>query len=332
MDQHAAPPLAIATATPSNPRNSESDIVQLTDGRLLLGWSEFYAGVGDDHGAARIVGRMSADLGRTWDAPRTLVENDGGCNVMEVNFLRLRSGHLALFHCQKNVEVGSEGTPDCRVMLRRSQDEGRTFGPAQQLTDGQRYVETASGRGLMLSGGRILVECDALESAFCLLSDDDGATWREGAQVRPAQGGCWEPAAVELRDGRVLMFLRTTLGGQYQTFSVDGGESWSEPVLSPLAGSGSPISIERLPATGDLVAVWNHDVGSARARNPLTAAISRDDGRTWEGFRDVVSATDDAFAYPSVTFVGETALLTYFNYKDGISLFLQRIPVAWFYD
>jgi Neuraminidase (sialidase) len=323
--------MAIAPATPGNPRNSESDIVQLTDGALLLGWTEFYAGVGDDHGAARIVGRLSTDLGRTWDAPYTLVENDGGCNVMEVNFLRLRCGRLALLHCQKNVEVGSAGTPDCRVMLRRSPDEGRSFSPAQQLTNGQRYVETASGRGLMLANGRILVECDALESAFCLFSDDDGASWREGTHVRPAQGGCWEPAAVELRDGRVLMFLRTTLGGQYQTISVDGGETWSEPVASALTGSGSPLSIERIPATGDLLAIWNHDVGSARARNPLTAAISRDDGRSWERCRDVASATDDAFAYPSVTFVGETALLTYFDYKDGISLFLQRIPVAWFY-
>ncbi len=331
MESYAAPPVAIALATPGNPRNSESDIVQLADGRLLLAWTEFYAGVGDDHGAARIVGCVSSDLGQTWGKPHTLVENDGGCNVMEVNFLRLRNGRLALFHCQKNVEVGSEGTPDCRVMLRQSADEGCSFGPAKPLTEGQRYVETASGRGLMLSGGRILVECDALESAFCLLSDDDGITWREGAHVRPTQGGCWEPAAVELRDGRVLMFLRTALGGQYQTISADGGLTWSEPALSPLTGSGSPVSIERLPATGDLLAIWNHDVGSARARNPLTAAISRDGGRTWGQFRNVATAPDNAFAYPSVTFVGETALLTYFDYRDGISLFLQRIPVAWFY-
>lgn len=198
---------AIAVATAANPRHSEADIIPLRDGRLLLGWTEFYAGVGAD----------------------------------------------------------------------------------------------------------------------------DGATWREGEHVRPAGGGCWEPAAVELRDGRVLMFLRTGLGGQYQTISADGGATWSEPMLSPLRGTAAPISIERIPTTGDLLAIWNNDLGSLRARNPLTAAISRDDGRTWEHCRNVASAPDDAFAYPSVTFAGDTALLTYFNYKDGISLFLKRIPVAWFY-
>ena len=81
-----------------------------------------------------------------------------------------------------------------------------------------------------------------------------------------------------------------------------------------------------------MLAVWNNDIGSPRARNPLTAAISRDDGKTWEHFRNVADAAGDAFAYPSVTFVGDRALLTYFNYQGGISLFLQGIPVKWFYE
>ncbi len=323
--------IKIAPATAENPRNSESDIIALTDGRLLLGWTEFYAGNGADDGAARIVGRVSADGGRTWGDKYTLVDNDGKCNVMEVNFLRLTSGDITLFYLQKNAEVGGTATPDCRVMLRTSRDEGRTFGPASQLTGEQRYIETASGRALRLASRRILVECDDLDSTFCLISDDEGATWHEGQHVKPAAGGCWEPAAVELKDGRVLMFLRTGLGGQYQTLSEDGGETWSEAVPSALRGTAAPISIERIPTTGDLLAIWNSDEGSARARNPLTAAISRDEGKTWVHFRDIENATDDAFAYPSVTFVGGMALVTYFNYRGGLSLLLQGIPVAWFY-
>jgi hypothetical protein len=69
-----------------------------------------------------------------------------------------------------------------------------------------------------------------------------------------------------------------------------------------------------------------------RARNPLSAAISRDDGKTWECFRNVADAAGDAFAYPSVTFVGDRALLTYFNDQDGISLWLLGIPLKWFYE
>ena len=142
--------LVVAPVGPDNPRNSESDIVELEDGRLLLGWTEFYAGSGADDGAARIVGRISGDGGRTWGEKYTLVENDGGCNVMEVNFLRLTDGDMALFHLQKNVEIGGEETPDCRVMMRTSNDEGKTFGPAKQLTPEELYIETASGRSLRL--------------------------------------------------------------------------------------------------------------------------------------------------------------------------------------
>jgi len=128
------------------------------------------------------------------------------------------------------------------------------------------------------------------------------------------------------------MFLRTGLGGQYQTIFEDGGVTWGAATLTALRGTAAPIAIERIPKTGDLLAVWNNDQGSPRARNPLTAAVSRDDGKTWEHFRNVADVAPDAFAYPSVTFVGDRALLTYFNYQGGISLLLQGIPVEWFYE
>ena len=75
----------VAPVGPQDPRNSEAAIVPLQDGALLLAWTEFYAGSDDDHGPARLAARRSRDGGRTWAAKTTLVENDGGCNVMEVN-------------------------------------------------------------------------------------------------------------------------------------------------------------------------------------------------------------------------------------------------------
>jgi hypothetical protein len=77
VGQDAVFRLMIAAATARNPRNSESDIIELRDGRLLLGWTEFYAGNGADDGAARIVGRVSTDGGRTWGDKYMLVANDG---------------------------------------------------------------------------------------------------------------------------------------------------------------------------------------------------------------------------------------------------------------
>lgn len=309
---------------PQNPRNSEAAIIPLSDGRLLLGWTEFYAGNGADHGPARISGLLSSDGGHTWDGKYTLVENDGGCNVMEVNFLRLKNNDIALFHCQKNSEE-----KDCRVMMRVSKDEGKTFGPAKQMSEAGKYTGLTNGRSIRLKSGRILLEAWEDGYSYCYLSDDDGATWRESQRIKPEKGS-WEPACIELKDGRVMMMTRTGMGGQFKSISSDGGDHWSEPVLSPLVGTAAPVSLSRVPATGDILAIWNHNPGK-NVRNPFTAAISKDEGETWVQFRNIEEAADDQWAYPAVTWVNNNALLTYFNYKGGLSLQLKELPAAWFY-
>jgi len=313
-----------APVGPQNPRNSEAAIIQRQDGSLLLGWTEFYAGSGADHGPARIAGTISTDAGRTWGDPYVLVENDGGCNVMEVNFQRLTGGDIALFYCQKNTS-----STDCRVMMRTSSDEGKTWRAAKQLSPANRYTGLTNGRSIRLRTGRILLEAWEGGDSYCYLSDDDGQTWRESQRVQPTAGKSYEPACIELKDGRVMMLMRTGLGGQFKSVSTDGGETWSQPVLTPLVGTAAPVSISRIPTTSYLLAIWNHNPGAGK-RNPLTAAVSRDEGETWESFRNLEDAPDDAWAYPAVTWIEERALVTYFNYKGGLSLQLKIVPAAWF--
>ena len=318
--------MVVGPVGPDNPRNSEAAIARLRDGSLLLGWTEFYAGSGADHGPARLVGRVSRDGGRTWGDKYTLVENDGGCNVMEVNFLRLRSGGLAVLYCQKNSE-----DEDCRIMMRASTDEGRTFGEARQLSPDGKYTGLTNGRCIRLASGRILLEAWEGGDSYCVLSDDDGLTWRDSARVKPEGGPCYEPACIELTDGRVLMLLRTGLGSQFRSLSSDGGETWSPAEPTALACSASPVSLSRIPTTGDLLAIWNHDTESDTTRTPLTAAVSRDEGETWEHFRNLEEGTHDRWAYPAVTWVGDEALMTYFNYTGGLSLQLKIADAGWFY-
>ena len=315
--------LTVVPVGPDNPRNSEAAIIPLKDGSLLLGWTEFYAGDAEDHGPARISGKISTDGGTTWGEKYTLVENDGGCNVMEVNFLRNKDGHILLFYCQKNSESG-----DCRVMMRTSSDEGKTWVNPLQISPAGKYTGLTNGRSLRLASGRILLEAWEGNDGYCYLSDDDGKTWRESQRLRPGDG-CWEPAAIELKDGRVLMLMRTGLGGQYQSFSSDGGETWTAPDPSSLKGSAAPVSLSRIPGSGEILAIWNHNPGRD-LRNPFTAAISKDEGATWENFKNIEENDTGAWAYPAVTWVGDNALLTYFSYGSGLSLELKILPSAWF--
>lgn len=324
--------LAIAPATKQNPRNSESAIVQLKDGSLLLGWTEFYAGEPYDHSPARLVGRISSDGGKSWGEKFTLVENHGKCNVMEVNFLRLKSGEIALFYCEKNTP-----TTDCRIVMRTSKDEGKTWGEPKYLSPEARYIGLTNGRSLMLSTGRILLEAFEVikwqpittTESFCLISDDDGKTWWESQRIRIEDKELDEPVCVELKDGRVMMLMRTNMGAQFVSISEDGGESWSEPKPTELVGPSAPAFVTRIPTTGNLLAIWNHNPKD-HLRNPLTAAISRDEGKTWFNFRNIENVADDQFAYPAVTWFDDKAFLTYFNYKGGLSLKLRVIPASWF--
>ncbi|MBM4050680.1 MAG: exo-alpha-sialidase, partial [Planctomycetes bacterium] len=224
MNPQEAFALVVAPVGPQNPRNSEAAIIQRKDGSLLLAWTDYYAGQGADHGPACIAGKVSSDGGRTWGEKYVLVENDGGCNVMEVNFLRLKNGDIALFHLQKNTP-----TSDCRIMMRTSSDEGKTWSKAKQLSPDGKYTGLTNGRCIRLRTGRILLEAWQGGDSYCCLSDDDGQTWRDSQRVRPEKGPCYEPACVELKDGRVLMLMRTGLGGQFKSLSTDGGETWSAP-------------------------------------------------------------------------------------------------------
>jgi len=60
--------------------------------------------------------------------------------------------------------------------------------------------------------------------------------------------------------------------------------------------------------------VWNNTSGPRRVL--LTAAISRDEGEEWENFRDLETDDRYTYAYSSVTFVGEEALLTYYVHGE----------------
>ncbi len=127
-----------------------------------------------------------------------------------------------------------------------------------------------------------------------LYSDDAGHTWKQSndlavqtPDITHAYGAC-EPVAVERADGSVWMLIRTQLGRLYESTSPDGAV-WTRPAPTGIVSSDSPAGLVRLPDTR-LVLVWN---GCQRhpyaygGRQVLHAALSRDEGRTWQGFREV---------------------------------------------
>jgi hypothetical protein len=314
--------------TPANPRNSEGAFVTLRSGRILLLYTQFYGG-SEDKSPARIAAIHSDDQGRTWSAPRVVIENAGQENVMSVSLLRVASGRIALFYAIKN------NLADCRLRMRISTDEAESWSEPTPVIASPGYYVVNNDRVIQLGSGRLVVPAayhrmngpdpgnygsfDRRAVALWFLSDDEGKTWRESSDwwampVR-SRSGLQEPGAVELADGRLYGWARTDQGTQYAMTSEDGGNTWSVPAPSPLRSPTSPASIKRLPGSPELLAVYNDHSGAFRfvekKRTPLVAAISGDGAATWTRHRLLEGDADGWYCYTAIHFVGDTVLLAY---------------------
>lgn len=330
----------VQAATAAIPRITEADVEVLRDGTLLLAYTEFTGGDGSDWGAASIAARTSRDNGRTWSPPRVLVANSGKMNVMDANLLRLQSGRLALAYNRKN------SMADCRVEFRTSGDEGQTWSDPVTVTAPVKYWGTNNDRLVQLKSGRLLMPVFFVDDwaksnhtrNAVFYSDDQGKSWRQSSivDIPASKRGADEPGVIELKDGRVLQIVRSDLGQIYRSLSADAGATWSAPEPMGLTAPTAPSSIARIPSTGDLLMVWNNNKPGAvhtQDRFPLTAAISRDEGRSWQHLRNLDETPGFTFAYTSITFLasGEVLFTYYAERAKRFSLKQRIVPVAWMY-
>ena len=337
----------LAPATSSSVRKSEASVIGLRDGRLLVAYTDFYTISAKDDAPAHIVGRHSADSGATWSKPFVMVENTAGRNVMSVSLLRLQSGEIAMTYMFKNSHEDSSrpgDAPDSSILFRVSRDEGKTFSEPITITPRKSFWVMNNDRLVQLKSGRLLAPCQRLDNwpmirhsfAQVLYSDDNGKNWKGSdlVDIRSNRDGADEPGLIELNDGRILMYFRTGLGSIYQSFSSDAGVSWSTPEAAILPAPMSPALIKRIPSTGHLLIIWNHTLpgDTYNDRFPLTAAISKDEGRTWQ-IRDLDTDVRFTFAYPSIAFYNGRVVITYWAaHGSWYSLKLRSVPVSWFYQ
>jgi predicted neuraminidase len=275
--------------------------VRLPDGSLRI---YFFQGQDETEEREEIASISSTDGGVSWSKPETvlktpgrhwvvspLVAKDGAIHLFFLKW-REEKTFLDVWHTRSSAAGDNWEEPKLifkgRVGSLRSAIQlgsGRIVLPLHYRVD-RSWSKRGEGMDSFLYKGQANVT-----TAY---SDDNGATWKlsPAALKAPAGSiptyGAAEPVLIELRDGRVWMLIRTQRGRLYESFSRDGVE-WTEPRPSQLISSDSPAALTRLH-DGRIVLFWNacqrfpYAIGG---RQVLHGAISNDEGKTWQGMREV---------------------------------------------
>jgi len=199
--------------------------------------------------------------------------------------------------------VYAQSLPESEIQLQAGPHKGRILVPWYAEMDGDHPDYTREQRGgyAIWKGQKLLLETHThvpeMGGCFVCYSDDEGKTWQKSKGLmmgyfEDGTLGCWsceEPQIAELKDGRVLCFMRSQCGRILKSYSSDGGERWTKVEATDLPMSNSPCALARLPKTGDLVLVWNQvsgpEICKGYRRGRLSMAISKDDGKTWENYK-----------------------------------------------
>ena len=273
--------------------------------------------------------RSSNDAGRTWENDWPALDGDGKeIAGFHNSVLDLKSGRMGLVYSAYDPEYGHPGREGGQVVVYRTrEDKGRTW--SEPVRVGMQHAVCCTGAGLVLSNGRIVLPSfrwvspmpgndseswvldnnpsPTLSYSFCYVSDDEGKSWKTSlselyVSVNRGAYDLEEPMVVELKDGRLLTHLRSELGRMYRSFSSDQGMSWTRPEAMQIAASYTPHRIRRMPSTGDLLMVWNQgsrqEITTGLHRHRLSCAISKDDGQTWENFKNLESLDDVTVVTP----------------------------------
>ena len=329
---------------PGNPRNSEGDFIGLKGGRILFVYTHFTSG-GGDASAAHLASRISGDGGKTWSQKDEIVlPNEGVQNIMSVSLIRLESGKIALFYLRKNSDQ------DCIPFMRLSNDEARTWSDPVRCIPDSGYFVMNNDRVVELHGGRLLLpvalhtndsgEFNARGRIMCYYTDDLQSWQRSAEAPNPEHVVSQEPGVVELKDGRIMLFCRTGSNAQYISYSGDRGLTWSPLEKGNIRSPMSPASIERIPATGDLLLAWNDNLqtggDNSGMRTPFNVAVSKDEGRTWIKKKVIESNPFGWYCYTALFFTDDYVLLAHCSddrRKTGglQTTEINRLSLDWIY-
>ncbi|HOR98235.1 MAG TPA: exo-alpha-sialidase [Kiritimatiellia bacterium] len=276
--EHVGPPLPRHAVT-NRAFTGISSLAVAPNGRLWVTW---YAGhTPNEDNNNYVVLSTSGDHGRTWK--EVLIADPDGSGprrTFDPEVWLAPDGKLRWFFTDRK-----NGLPATdllwMIVLDDPGSESTAWHPPAHIADGVMMCKP-----IVLSTGEwALPVCTwyTENSSKMVVSTDSGKTWsvRGGASM-PKEDRLFDEHMFVERKDRSIWCLTRTKSGIREAVSTDRGATWSPLEPSPIQHPSARFFITRL-LSGNLLLVKHGPIGKKTGRSHLTAFVSRDDGKTWEG-------------------------------------------------
>lgn len=293
----------------SFPECHASTIVETKAG-LVVAW---FGGTAEGH---RDVGIwVSRHDGKAWSPP---VEAANGVQADGQRFpcwnpvlFQPRDGALVLFY-----KVGPSPSR-WWGMKKSSTDHGQSWSAAERIADP--LVGPIKNKAVHLPGDVVLAGSSTEDVGWRVhmeRSTDGGKTF---TKIGPLNDGkefsAIQPTILSWPGGKLQILCRSRQGKIVESWSDDGGKTWSKIVATSLPNSSAGIDAVTL-ADGRGLLVYNHTTRHSptrpRDREFLNVAVSRD-GKTWHAAA-VLENQSGEYSYPAVIQTRDGLVHTTYTY------------------
>jgi predicted neuraminidase len=196
-------------------------------------------------------------------------------------------------------------------MLQTSEDGGLTWSSARPLPDGilgpikNKPIERRGGEVLCPSSTEVLRHSSTQDEGWRVhleITADLGTSWERVGPINDGREfGAIQPSILTHPDGRLQLLCRSRQSHVTESWSEDGGRTWSRMRATVLPNPNSGTDAVTL-GDGRHLLVYNHTVKGGpppHRRERLNVALSPD-GRRWAAALTLENEPDQEFSYPAV--------------------------------
>jgi predicted neuraminidase len=290
----------------SFPKCHASTITE-SNGRLIAAWFG-----GTDEGRPDVGIWVAGHDGTAWTDPVEVANGIGGDTrypCWNPVLFQPKKGPLLLFY-----KVGPSPSR-WWGMLTTSADGGKTWSAPRRLPDP--FLGPIKNKPIELPTGDLLCPSSTEDRGWRVHFErtaDLGTHWEKIGPINDGiTFGAIQPTLLTYRDGRLQALCRSKQAKIVESWSSDGGKSWSQFAATALPNPNSGIDAVTL-ADGRQLLVYNH---TRRGRSPLNVALS-EDGVSWRSAL-VLEAEPGEYSYPAVIQGGDGLVhITYTSHRTRI--------------